>query len=579
MSLTSKKGIDELWPVKGKRVLVRVDFNVPIKDGVIQNDYRIRSALPTLRKIVDQGGICIVMSHMGRPTGVTMQDCNTNNSTHRDNLMRTWVAEKGRGKTAYFADLAPEAKVWILEQLDKSLYPAEWKGTVPKEVGNGKTHFFAGLPEETKTSVLNAWTGHHNDSQTDFVFLRKYHGYSEETTLEPVSTRLGELLGRPVQFARDCLNAMGQVEKLVEGDVLLLENVRFYKEENSKKEEDRMRMAKVLAEYGDYFVCDAFGTAHRDAATITGIPKVLGHGVAGYLMKKEIDSFARALTNPARPMAAIVGGSKVSDKIKVLDNLVTKVNKLFIGGAMAYVFLRAQGKSIGKSFCEKGQSFTDKYGEEHDTITDLAIALLKKAKDSGVELYLPVDHVCHTEFKQTDTPLVTEDENIPEGYMALDIGTKTRELYVKEITACSTVVWNGPMGVFEIPTYAMGTFDVAKALADCQGVTIIGGGDSASAAEKSGHAAGITHVSTGGGASLELLEGKTLPGIAALNDAPLSAEDETLSAVGDLRNEIRELREAVQKAGQPTGFDVTREFPIALLHAAAVFGLVWLLRK
>ena len=575
MTLRAKKGIEELWPVKGKRVLVRVDFNVPIKDGVIQNDYRIRSALPTIRKVIDEGGICVVMSHMGRPTGVSMSDCN---SKYHETLMRTWVAEQGKGKTVFYAVLPSDEKVWILNQLPKSKYPAEWKGVVPAAVGNGKTHFFAGLPEATKTDLLNKWTEQNKNKkeETDFVFLRKYHGYSEESTLEPVAARLSELLGKQVEFAHDCLNAKKQVESLTPGQVLLLENVRFYKEENSKVEADRLKMAAVLAEYGDYFVCDAFGTAHRDAATITGIPKVLGHGVAGYLMKKEIDSFTRALTSPSRPMCAIVGGSKVSDKIKVLDNLVTKVNKLFIGGAMAYAFLAAQGKSIGKSFCEKGQSFTDKYGEERDSIAEMALNLLKKAEASGVELYLPVDHVCHTEFKATETPLVTDDDSIPEGYMALDIGPKTRDLYVKEISACQTVVWNGPMGVFEIPTYAMGTFDVAKALAECNGMTIIGGGDSASAAEMSGYATRISHVSTGGGASLELLEGKNLPGIAALDDAPQCAEDETLAAVSELKKEIQTLREALPTQTKAQSCVLTEAYRFALYGAAAygVFRLV-----
>eukprot|EP00659_Diplonema_papillatum_P016524 gene16524-25348_t len=276
-------------------------------------------------------------------------------------------------------------------------------------------------------------------------------------------------------------------------------------------------------------------------------------------MKKEIDSFAMALTNPQRPMAAIVGGSKVSDKIKVLENLVTKVNKLFIGGAMAYAFLQAKGFKIGKSFCEKGQSFTDKYGEQKDTVQEMALALIKKCEETGVELFLPIDHVTHTEFKATDTPNITKDENIPDDHMALDIGPNTRKLYVQNIISCNTVVWNGPMGVFEIPTFAQGTFDVAKALAECKGhpifinttgMTIIGGGDSASAAEMSGYASSIKHVSTGGGASLELLEGKDLPGISALDNAPKGTVQEVdaksivqlTDAICDLKKEVADLR-------------------------------------
>ena len=545
MSLQLKKGVDSLWPIKSKKVLVRVDFNVPIKNGDIQNDYRIRSALPTIRKIIDQGGICIIMSHLGRPSGVQMKD-SSQGHVH-ENRIRTWVAEKGRGKAAFFAVLSSEDKVWILEQVaDKKSYPSSWKSSPPLGEGHGKTHFFSGLPEQQKTDLLDKWSAK-NKKENDFVFLRKYNGYEEENTLEPVAIRLGELLGKKVEFAPDCLNCTQQVEGLKSGEVLLLENVRFYKEENSKKEVDRLRMAEVLASYGDYYVCDAFGTAHRDAASITGIPKILGHGVAGFLMKKETDSFAKALTSPQRPMCAIVGGSKVSDKIKVLENLVTQVNKLLIGGAMAYVFLKAKGYSIGKSYCEKGQSFTDKYGEQTDTILEMAKALMIKAEQCGVELFIPLDHVAHTEFKATDEPLVTDDESIPETHMALDIGPKTRKLYCDAIAGCKTVVWNGPMGVFEIPTFAQGTFDVAKALAENSGMTIIGGGDSASAAEMSGYSTQISHISTGGGASLELLEGKQLPGIASLDNMPeetvaIPSDTSVLDAINELKEEIKSLK-------------------------------------
>eukprot|EP01063_Lacrimia_lanifica_P019652 TRINITY_DN27111_c0_g1_i1.p1 TRINITY_DN27111_c0_g1~~TRINITY_DN27111_c0_g1_i1.p1 ORF type:complete len:604 (+),score=307.95 TRINITY_DN27111_c0_g1_i1:59-1813(+) len=581
-TLRPKLGVDALWPLAGKKVLVRVDFNVPIKKGVIQNDYRIRSALPTIRKIVDQGGQCIVMSHMGRPTGVPMPE---GASVEKHNyLMQTWAAEKGAGKSVFFAVLPREDKKWILNRVDKSTYPAHWKGTVPSEKDTGKTHFFAGLAEDVKTDLLNQWKAERARSSSDFDHLRKYHGYDQEVTLEPVAAKLAELLGKKVAFARDCLHAHDDVAAMKNGDVLLLENVRFYKEENSKKEDDRMKMAKALAAYGDYYVCDAFGTAHRDAATITGIPKILGHGVAGYLMKKEIDCFAKALTNPARPMAAIVGGSKVTDKIKVLENLVKKVNKLFIGGAMAYVFLKAQGYNIGRSFCESGSSFNSKYGAKEKNPEELALDLMKSAKENGVELFLPTDHVCHTEFSATDSPLTTDDQNIPDGYMALDIGPKTRAEYCQHIASCKTVVWNGPMGVFEIPTYAMGTFDVAKALAECDGMTIIGGGDSASAAELSGYASQITHISTGGGASLELLEGKQLPGIAVLSDLPqdeANAEPEKIkaSSLDELTAEIKALKEQVlnQQATQG-GFDLGRELPGAALNAALVGMVMYLLK-
>lgn len=404
-SLNLKQTIDDIWPLNKKKVLIRVDFNVPLKDGEITNDFRIRSTLPTIQHVTDHGGIAILMSHLGRPKGV-----------------------------------------------DPAL------------------------------------------------------------SLQPVATRLQELLGEntKVAFAKDCLDADQVVSQLEPGQVLLLENVRFYSAEGSKKEEERMEMASKIASYGDYYVSDAFGTAHRNSATMTGVPKVLGHGAAGYLMAKEVKAFVKILGSPPRPMVAIVGGAKVSDKILLLENMLTRIDKLIIGGAMAYTFLKAQGISIGSSFHEEGE------------INDLARRLLQKAEELRVEVSLPVDHTCHTKFEGTNEPLVTEDANIPDGYMALDIGPKTIELYASIIQGCSTAIWNGPMGVFEIDTYSAGTFKIAETMADASEKTgllsIIGGGDSASAAELSGHAVRMSHVSTGGGASLELLEGKALPGLAVLDD-------------------------------------------------------------
>ncbi|EPY23271.1 phosphoglycerate kinase [Strigomonas culicis] len=413
MSLEAKLSIDDA-NLQGKKVLIRVDFNVPVKNGEITNDFRIRSALPTIEKVLKEGGSCILMSHLGRPKGAKM---------------------------------------------------------------------------------------------TDAVPSQGVRGFEAAATLRPIVARLSELLGKKVDFAPDCLDAGAQVAKLQPGDVLLLENVRFYAEEGSKSEDERAKMAKVLAAYGDVYVSDAFGTAHRDSATMTGIPKVLGAGYAGYLMKKEIDYFAQVLNSPPRPLVAIVGGAKVSDKIQLLDNMLGRINYLMIGGAMAYTFLKAQGKSIDISMCEQDK-------------LDLARSLLAKAKERNVEVLLPVDHVCNKEFKAVDAPLVTEGADIPDGNMALDIGPKTIANYVAVIGKCKSVIWNGPMGVFEMPCYSKGTFAVAKAMADGTRntglLTIIGGGDSASAAELCGEAPHMSHVSTGGGASLELLEGKSLPGVAIL---------------------------------------------------------------
>ncbi|CCW59786.1 unnamed protein product [Phytomonas sp. EM1] len=415
MSLKPKAGIEDV-DLKAKKVLIRADFNVPIKNGEITNDFRIRAALPTIQQVLKAGGSCILMSHLGRPKGVAMSD--------------------------------------------------------PKPASGVR-------------------------------------GYEESASLKPVAGRLSELLGKTVAFAPDCLDASSYVAKLKPGDVLLLENVRFYSTEGSKKEGDRLEMAKVLASYGDIYVSDAFGTAHRDSATMTGIPKVLGAGYAGFLMEKEVNYFSQVLNNPPRPLVAIVGGAKVSDKIMLLDNMLTRIDYLIIGGAMAYTFLKAQGHAIGISMCEEDK-------------LELARSLLKKAAERKVEVFLPVDHLCHTEFKPVGSPRVTPGVDIPDGFMALDIGPKTIETYVAVVRKCRSAIWNGPMGVFEMPCYSKGTFAIAKVMAEGTQkaglLSIIGGGDSASAAELSGEAPRMSHVSTGGGASLELLEGKTLPGVAVLTE-------------------------------------------------------------
>jgi len=408
-ALGPKVSLDDL-DMKGKTVIMRVDFNVPMKGKDVQDDFRIKSALPSIEKVINSGGKLILMSHLGRP---------------------------------------------------------------------------------------------------------KETGFEEAFSLKPIAEHLSKLLGKPVSFAPDCMKADDEVKKLQPGGVLLLENLRFYPNEGAKKEEDRDVMAKKLASYADLYVSDAFGTAHRDAASMTGVPKIMGKGASGYLLKKEIDYFTKALKHPEKPVVAIVGGAKVSDKIQLLDNMLKTVNKMVIGGAMAFTFLKAQGKNIGKSKCE-----TEAEGKKGKIdIIKLAGELIEKAKAAGVELLLPVDHRCAKEFKDCQ-PFVSEDENIPADYMALDIGPKTEAAYCKLIAGCKTAIWNGPMGVFEFENFKSGTWAVAKTLADNNKTTlsIVGGGDSASAAEKSGYAPKLSHISTGGGASLELLEGKQLPGIVALTD-------------------------------------------------------------
>ncbi len=406
--------------LKGKRVVMRVDFNVPIKEGVIKDDTRIKGALPSIKYVLDNGGSLVLMSHLGRP------------------------AEKG---------------------------------------------------------------------------------YEADFSLKPVAEYLAKMLGRPVVFAPDCANADKEVAAMKPGDVVMLENTRFYKEEQGKlkqKEgqsdeefkarkaelkEKQQQLAKKLASYGDIYCNDAFGSAHRAHASTAVITKYIGTSVAGFLMEKEIEYLGSAVENPVRPFVAILGGAKVSDKLAVVKNLLTKVDTLIIGGGMAYTFLKAEGHDVGNSLCELDQ-------------LEYAREMIAKAKELGVKFLLPVDNVAADKFDaEANTQIVGDD--IPAGWMALDIGPKTIELYADAIKGAKTVVWNGPMGCFEMPAFSKGTFGVCAAVAEVKangGVSIIGGGDSVSAVNKSGLADKMSHISTGGGASLEYLEGKALPGVVALSD-------------------------------------------------------------
>ncbi|MDZ7317230.1 MAG: phosphoglycerate kinase [candidate division KSB1 bacterium] len=405
----NKKTIDDL-DLKGKRVLVRVDFNVPLtEDRKVADDKRIVAALPTIQKIINDGGKAILMSHLGRPDGKKMP----------------------------------------------------------------------------------------------------------EFSLKPVAEKLSELLGKPVTFVPDCVGPEAEkaVAAMKEGDVVLLENLRFYPEEEGKKDgvkmskEERQWFIDALAKLGDVYIDDAFGTAHRAHASMAGVPQKLGGGAAGYLMAKELEYFAKVLENPERPLLAILGGAKVSDKIGVIENLLEKVDSLIIGGAMAYTFLKAKGVSVGKSRVE--EDFIDK-----------AKSYLEKAKAKGVTLLLPVDHIVASEFPSGESGVgeLVDGEAIPDDKMGLDIGPKTLELFKSEIKKAKTIIWNGPMGVFEVKGFEKGTFGVAEAIATSGAVSVVGGGDSASAAKKSGYAKQFSHISTGGGTALELMEGKELPGVAALSD-------------------------------------------------------------
>ena len=390
-----KKTIENV-PVAGKRVLVRVDFNVPIREGVIADDTRIQAALPTIKYLLGRDCKVVLMSHLGRPKGE----------------------------------------------------------------------------------------------------------FKPEFSLKPVAVRLSELINQPVAMAEDVVGPDAQTKSaaLKPGEVLLLENVRFHKEEKANDPE----FCKKLAAFGDVYINDAFGTAHRAHASTTGVACLLP-AAAGYLMKKELDFLGKALESPERPFVAILGGAKVSDKIGVIENLIEKVDTLIIGGGMAYTFFVAQGYNVGKSLLEEDK-------------VDLAKGLMEKAEKKGVKFLLPIDNVVADDFNNDANRKIVPSSAIPDGWEGLDIGPETRALFAREIEGAKTVVWNGPMGVFEMPNFAEGTKAVAEALAKCGGITIIGGGDSASAVKKLGFADKMTHISTGGGASLEFLEGKELPGVAALND-------------------------------------------------------------
>ena len=402
MNALNKKTVDDI-NVSGKKVLVRCDFNVPLKGGVITDENRIVAALPTIKKLINDGGKVILCSHLGKPKGE------------------------------------------------------------PKP----------------------------------------------ELSLAPVAKRLSELLGKEVVFAADDNvvgeNAKAAVAAMKDGDVVLLQNTRYRAEETKNVE----TFSAELGSLADIFVNDAFGTAHRAHCSTVGVVSYVSEAVAGYLIGKELKYLGSAVDNPERPFVTILGGAKVADKLTVIENLLNKADTLIIGGGMAYTFLAAKGYGIGTSLFD---------GEKVDYCKDM----LKKAEEKGVKLLLPIDCKIAKSFPDPiDAPIdvsVVDADKIPDDMMSLDIGPKTAELFANEVMSAKTVVWNGPMGVFENQTLAEGTFAVAKALADSDAVTVIGGGDSAAAANTLGFGDKMTHISTGGGASLEFLEGKELPGIAALSD-------------------------------------------------------------
>lgn len=431
MNYLNKKTVEDI-DVSGKRVLVRCDFNVPMKDGEITDTKRIVGALPTVKYLADHGAKVILCSHMGRPHNI-------------------------------FNDVV---------KLDK------------KE----KKKIDAMPAEEQAAATEKA--------------LEAAKGDVTKFSLAPVAAELSKLLGKEVIMAKDVIgpDAKAKAAALNDGDVMILENIRFHAEETKNDP----AFAKELASMADIYVNDAFGTAHRAHASTAGAADYLP-AVCGYLIQKEISVMGGALENPKRPFVAILGGAKVSDKIGVINNLIEKVDTLIIGGGMAYTFFKALGHSIGTSLCE-------------DDKVELAKEMMAKAEKKGIKFLIPIDNVVATEYSADAEWKVVDSDEIPDGWMGLDIGPKTRALFAEAVANAGTVVWNGPMGVSEWENFANGTIAVAKAVADSDAISIIGGGDSAAAVEKLGFADKMTHISTGGGASLEFLEGLELPGIACLNE-------------------------------------------------------------
>ena len=436
----NKKSIKDV-DVKGKRCLVRVDFNVPMKDGVITDETRINGAIPTIKYLMEHGAKVILCSHMGKPHNIFTEGFSLNKKEKK----------------------AVEA-----------------------------------LPESEQAAAKAE-------------YLKKALKDKEKFTLRPVAERLSEKLGIKVKFAEDVVgpSADATVASLKDGEVALLENTRFEAGEEKRDE----ALCKKLASYCDIYVNDAFGTAHRSHATTAAIVEYgfVKTAVCGFLIEKELSVMADALENPVRPFVAILGGAKVADKLKVIDNLLDKGDCLIIGGGMAYTFIKAKGGKVGTSLVD-------------DEKIDYCREMLEKADKLGKKIYLPVDAVAAKAFPdpidaKIDTKVFASD-NIPDDMMGLDIGPETRKLFASVVADAKTVIWNGPMGVFENPVLAEGTIAVAKALADVYGkaTTIIGGGDSAAAVTSLGFADKMTHISTGGGASLELFEGKKLPGIECLNN-------------------------------------------------------------
>mmetsp|Transcript_36079 Transcript_36079/g.81081 ORF Transcript_36079/g.81081 Transcript_36079/m.81081 type:complete len:480 (+) Transcript_36079:364-1803(+) len=461
-----KRTVDDIWPIKGKVVLVRVDLNVRVQRGIVlrSNAHRIRDAIPTIKNIIGRGGKAVLISHVGRPVGHKWSILK-DNKEQLDIYLRTWQNEHGLGFTSFYTCLDDEDKRRVIAWSSLSGVPQATDDLVAA---------FSALCNEEKKLLLERYQQEStvNSHKVLFPQLRSYNGFKDELSLRPVAARLSDLLNEDchedinVSFAPDCLAAADEVAALQPGDVLVLENVRFYSDENSMADEERLAMAKILASYGDYYVSEAFGTSHRrNSATMVDLPRVMGHGCCGSLMETELAAFSNVTDRTPRPTCAIIGGVKVTEKILMVEHLLNRIQYLVVGGAMSFTFLKAAGYKIGNSFHEKGQSYCDKYGMKYN-IDELAREVLAKARACNVEVLLPVDHVCHTSCEPTNTPLITETANVPDGYLALDIGPRTIQQFTECIQNSRSALWNGPLGVYEMSTYATGSFSVAKALAE-----------------------------------------------------------------------------------------------------------------
>eukprot|EP00760_Papus_ankaliazontas_P008524 PhM_4_TR13868/c0_g1_i1/m.74826/K00927/PGK, pgk; phosphoglycerate kinase len=510
-NLLIKKSVEDIWPINKKRFIIRVDFNVTIQGGQIVNDLRIRSALPTIRHVVEKGGIAILLSHNGCPKGL---DTRKVNAKSRASILETWAAEKGRGLTTYFASLSGADKVEVLKG-DSSAPKFE------ASRGSGKSQYFAALDIEKKVSLLDSFT----EKQKRFADRQ---AYAYETTLLPVASYLQSLLpDNKVHFAPDALSASDLVRTAMPGEVCLLENLRLYSNETSASEEERITMARMLAAYGDYYVLDAFGCLHRTGASLTELPRVMQHGAAGFGIESELRGIAPALSNPARPMALILGGNKLKDSLQTIEQVMHRIDIIMLCGSLGLAFLKAKGANLGATPIDA---------------SDLSQvrSISERASQMGVRIVLPVDHVTNTSLSSNAAPCLTVDENVPSDAIAYDIGPQTAALFTRTIRTCRTALWVGVAGVAEQEPYHEGTVSLAKAMSQPNIYSIVGGRLTTAIVQASGYLGALSHVSTGGSVILQSISTRVLPASRSLTDrGSVESSSEYSVSVKDL---IRNLK-------------------------------------